>query len=334
MTLLIEKLVFSNASSRPLVTFALFAYNQEKYIRAAVEGALSQTYEPLEIIISDDCSTDNTFSIAQEMVREYNGNHNLILNKNQKNLGLVKHVNMIFSMARGEIIVTAAGDDVSCPQRTNEIVSEFEKFPNALAVHSNAVVIDASDADMGVMIPPIVEFNTDLISMATSNSIHIGATGAYKKKIYQLFGEINELDVYEDLILGFRAAVADGLIHINRPLVKYRQGVGISTKIKELSLYGKFKNRKSTIRRNISVLKQRLRDCEPFASKLNGEIQSKIRNELDFNILRLSLYESPLRFLIAFLVPSDRVNLRRAIRCEADGVLRLTQKLLKYGPSR
>lgn len=36
---------------RPLVTFALFAYNQEKYIRRAVVGAFSQTYEPLEIIM-------------------------------------------------------------------------------------------------------------------------------------------------------------------------------------------------------------------------------------------------------------------------------------------
>ena len=47
----------------PLVTFALFTYNQERYVREAVEGVLAQTYEPLEIIISDDCSTDMTFSI-------------------------------------------------------------------------------------------------------------------------------------------------------------------------------------------------------------------------------------------------------------------------------
>ena len=56
---------------RPLVTFALFAYNQERYIREAVEGAFAQTYEPLEIILSDDCSTDRTFEIMQEMVANY-----------------------------------------------------------------------------------------------------------------------------------------------------------------------------------------------------------------------------------------------------------------------
>ena len=50
-------------SSRPLITFALMAYNQEQLIEEAVAGALAQTYSPLEIILSDDCSTDRTFSI-------------------------------------------------------------------------------------------------------------------------------------------------------------------------------------------------------------------------------------------------------------------------------
>jgi hypothetical protein len=52
----------TSLKERPFVTFALFVYNQEKYIREAVEGAFSQTYEPLEIILSDDCSTDRTFN--------------------------------------------------------------------------------------------------------------------------------------------------------------------------------------------------------------------------------------------------------------------------------
>ena len=48
-------------NERPLVSFCIVTYNQEKYIRAAIEGALKQTYSPMEIIISDDCSTDGTY---------------------------------------------------------------------------------------------------------------------------------------------------------------------------------------------------------------------------------------------------------------------------------
>jgi len=56
-----EVLTFGNPDltegtpERPLLTFALFGYNQEQYIREAVEGAFAQTYSPLEIILSDDC---------------------------------------------------------------------------------------------------------------------------------------------------------------------------------------------------------------------------------------------------------------------------------------
>ncbi len=74
---------------KPLVTFTLFAYNHEKYIREkAVEGALAQTYTPLEIILSDDCSTDRTFEIIQEIAKSYTGKHQLVINRNKKNLGL------------------------------------------------------------------------------------------------------------------------------------------------------------------------------------------------------------------------------------------------------
>ncbi|MCK5536618.1 MAG: glycosyltransferase, partial [Bacteroidales bacterium] len=60
---------------KPLISFTLFAYNQEKYIQEAVEGALSQTYSPLEIVISDDCSTDRTFEIIKELTEDYSGPH-------------------------------------------------------------------------------------------------------------------------------------------------------------------------------------------------------------------------------------------------------------------
>ena len=57
----------SKAQERPLVTFLQFSYNLEHFIREAVEGAFAQTYSPLQIILSDDCSTDKTFEITRAM---------------------------------------------------------------------------------------------------------------------------------------------------------------------------------------------------------------------------------------------------------------------------
>jgi|TARA_B110000977_G_C11045871_1_gene480503 glycosyltransferase involved in cell wall biosynthesis len=60
-----------NATIRPLMTFKLFAYNH----REAVKGVFEQADEPLEIILSDDCSSDSTYQIMQEMAVTFHGPH-------------------------------------------------------------------------------------------------------------------------------------------------------------------------------------------------------------------------------------------------------------------
>ena len=57
----------AETSEKPLLTFAIAAFNQEAFIREAVEAAFAQTYSPLEIVLSDDCSKDRTFDIMKEM---------------------------------------------------------------------------------------------------------------------------------------------------------------------------------------------------------------------------------------------------------------------------
>jgi len=89
------------AGDRPLVTFALFGYNQEPYIREAVEGAFAQTYQPLEILLSYDCSTDRTFDIMRELAAAYAGPHRIRLNRNSTNLGLAGHAKVRAQRAQG-----------------------------------------------------------------------------------------------------------------------------------------------------------------------------------------------------------------------------------------
>ncbi len=72
----------ADSCERPLVTFYVITYNQARFVREAVESALAQTYSPIEILLSDDCSTDGTFEIIQETVKGYSGPHTVILNRN------------------------------------------------------------------------------------------------------------------------------------------------------------------------------------------------------------------------------------------------------------
>src|SRR5678815_2859442 len=114
-------------NNRPLITYLVAAYNQEGFIREAVESAFAQTYSPLEIIISDDCSSDRTFEIATEMAKAYRGPHKILLNRNSTNLGISAHCNRIMELTHGELVVAAAGDDISVPHRTEVVFQAWEQ---------------------------------------------------------------------------------------------------------------------------------------------------------------------------------------------------------------
>jgi hypothetical protein len=132
-----------------LVTFIVFAYNQEELIREAVESAFAQTYEPLEIVLSDDCSTDRTFEIMCEMADVYKGPHTVRVVQNPRNLGVLGHAIARGKDAAGEIVVGAAGDDVSEPERTAMTVDAFGAGGNVGAVFSWVSIIDESGEIIG-----------------------------------------------------------------------------------------------------------------------------------------------------------------------------------------
>ena len=67
-----------DAEEKPLLTYCLVTYNQEKYVRESVLSAFAQTYLPLEIVLSDDCSTDRTFEIMRELAAGYREPHRIV----------------------------------------------------------------------------------------------------------------------------------------------------------------------------------------------------------------------------------------------------------------
>ncbi len=199
-------------SERPLLTFALFAYNQEQFIAEAVQGALSQTYSPLEIILSDDCSPDRTFAIMQEMAAAYEGPHIIILNRNEKNLGLVGHINRVMEMVNGELIVVAAGDDVSLPHRTARLVQAYlESGKKAYSLHSSVQKIDVDGHDLEVIHAYSPKRFTPHHLAERTISV-IGNSHAWHRSCFDMFGPIDKRVIQEDVIIPFRAALL-GEVH-------------------------------------------------------------------------------------------------------------------------
>ena len=143
-TVTIKSRKLKMSDSLPLCSFYLLSYNQSNFIEEALHGAFSQDYPNLEIIISDDNSTDDTWEKIQNFVKSHSTGHKIIMNRNQKNMGICGHINHVISLAHGEYIIASAGDDISLPQRTSNCVKEFLANPSATLVHSNFQTVDES----------------------------------------------------------------------------------------------------------------------------------------------------------------------------------------------
>ena len=259
----------NNNNPYPLITFFVFAYNQEAYIEEACKAALIQDYSPLEIIFSDDCSDDRTYNIMKTVSESYQGPHSIKLNRNPQNLGLINHVNIAFQISSGELIVAAAGDDVSLDHRVSRIAEAYlTSDRSALVVHSNARKIDKNGCDLGEWIPPIITQEMNLGDIAISLGLYIGATGAWSKKLFEDFGPLYYKNAYEDSTLGFRAALTDSLLHINKPLVNYRIGIGISCKKYSLEHFGILKKLINEYRTQKDVFLQRKMDLKCIKPEL------------------------------------------------------------------
>lgn len=208
-----------------LVTVILIAFNQEKWIKDAINGILTQTYQQIELIISDDNSSDKTFAIMQREVSAYKGHKKIILSRNNANLGIAGHLDKVVRMASGGLIIYACGDDISLPQRVSKIVDVWNKYDKAsILIHSNFQSIDKN----GIFLEDDFLINDDryrdIKHLCKTNMFVVGATCAYTKNIITDFPKILPELVHEDCCTPFRALLIGAPIaSIKDRLVLYRR---------------------------------------------------------------------------------------------------------------
>lgn len=206
-------------NERPLVTFALFAFNQEQYIREAIEGAFSQTYEPLEIILSDDCSSDLTFEIMQEMAAAYQGPHQVIVRQSDVNRGTFNHILDVAQQSHGEYIVAAAGDDISLPERTSAVIPHF-KDKEVLALSSDEIVIDENGK---IQENDKSRFKQRDIWYRKNNSWLFGATEVFRSNFLKAIPLSTNKIMLEDMMFPLLIKARGGKsLRLKIPLIKYR----------------------------------------------------------------------------------------------------------------
>ena len=208
----------------PLVSFVSLTYNHAKFIEDTIAGALSQDYQNIQIIISDDASTDGTYEVMKRYLQNHPTNANVILNCNEKNLGLVPHLNYLMeNFVQGDIVVLAGGDDISLPNRVSETVDIFLSDDSIKMVTGQMNRINA-EGEFIEQAPPLSDGKYQLDDKyIRSLTFMCGASAmAFRREVWESFGLlINECPT-EDSVLRFRALLM-GTIYVSpNVFIKYR----------------------------------------------------------------------------------------------------------------
>lgn len=214
----------------PRVSVLLLAYQQARFVPASAAAVLAQQGGPYEIVFSDDASTDGTYEALCRAADTYRGPHRVVVRRNARNLGIGGHYNALVEAAGGELLFTAAADDVSLPDRVATTVAAWEahgRRPDLVAGH--LLDLDQDDRVHGeIRVDDLAAWHGP-DDWTRRRPYIVGAAHAFTRRLFERFGPLHDGLAYEDQILVFRALASGGAITVDRPLVHYRRG-GTSSK--------------------------------------------------------------------------------------------------------
>ena len=258
-------------SQLPLATFTVFAYNQVDFVRESVRAAFAQTYRPLQVILSDDASTDGTFEAMQQEASACPSDIQLLLNRNAENIGIAEHINKVIGLSDGKYVVLSAGDDVSLPQRTARSVDAILHDPKGRKLAFSAVNnMSASGQFMRVRGNPHLRHMESPMAVLENDVYHTGSSVAVDRCLYADFPPLHPNVVNEDKVSAFRASFFGGAIYIDEPLVNYREGVGVA------SMHGATLSGRDDPAREATYMQTMMRRRLWLLSQLQLDIQSKV----------------------------------------------------------
>ncbi|BAU08668.1 glycosyltransferase family 2 protein [Fischerella sp. NIES-3754] len=128
----------NSQSQTPLVSIITPTYNRPDYLKQALKSAISQTYQNIEIIVSDNCSPEN----PQAIVESFN-DPRIRFSRNETNLGMLPNTIKAFKMARGKYVAALLDDDLWEEDFLAKLVPPLEANPNLVLAFCDHYVINA-----------------------------------------------------------------------------------------------------------------------------------------------------------------------------------------------
>ena len=194
------------------ISIVLPVYNGAKYLSESIESVIAQTYANWELIIVNDCSTDNTLAIANEYASK---DARIKVFSNPKNLKLPNSLNEGFKHACGEYYTWTSDDNKYKPNALYVMAENLEKDSNVVMIYANYTFIGS----LGKIIAPVHLPDVKKIVMANI----IGACFLYTAEAAKLVGTYDaNLFLAEDYDFWIRLYEVGKIAHIEDDLYYYR----------------------------------------------------------------------------------------------------------------
>jgi glycosyltransferase involved in cell wall biosynthesis len=199
----------------PLVSVVIPTHNYARFIPEAIESALAQDYAPLEIIVVDNGSTDETRA-AIEPFRERG-----ISYVYQEDAGPSGGRNTGIELARGELVAFLDADDAWLPGKTSAQVAHLIAHPELGLVGSGAFECDATNQPTGIRKAPPIEAEMAFEQLLVRN--FLVTTGVIvRKRCHEVVGGFKDMSFGEDWDLWLRIARRYPIGFVQEPLFKRR----------------------------------------------------------------------------------------------------------------
>jgi len=295
------------AAHAPSISVALATYNGERFIREQLESILAQSLPPAEIVVRDDCSTDNTLGVVREVLstrRLAALGVELRIVVNDKNVGPSKNFWLAIQGCSHELIALSDQDDVWMENKLEVLAAILESDPAALLVHSDAELIDSSGAALGMTLSEglgMSEWETNHLVSGRSlpaiirRNLVTGATAMVKRELANLAMDESTVDLHDGR-LAIVASSLDGLRFCPQQLIGYRQHESNEIGGTPLSLVDTAVALSKSWIELSQVLERRNRELEELLAKLGGRISPAnsqiIEDRIAHNVWRMGLPRS------------------------------------------
>lgn len=199
---------------KPLITIGIPIYNVERFIGQTIRSVLSQTYDNIEVIVTDDGSTDKTLNILKAIK-----DPRVTVISDGVNKGISYRLNQQIELAHGKYFFRMDGDDLMMPYRVEKQVEFLESHPMVDVMGTSAIIIDDENNIIGKR---VTKQETRTIESIFKSGLFIHPTVAGKTSWFKKWRYREEMAGVEDVDLWIRSFSDSNIYEFEEPLMFYR----------------------------------------------------------------------------------------------------------------